>query len=128
MKCNQSRLGFKLVSPCPFPMRITISSRAPPHFHYYCIRRIYNSMSTVLDTFIYILQRKSFFISHELLKFQSDLCLCRFRNLKQNVLHFVKSIDVPPQLFDLVWFGFFVKWCIHLHGLFKAISDLVEEE
>ena len=28
MKCNQSRLGFELVSPCPFPTTITITPRA----------------------------------------------------------------------------------------------------
>ena len=31
MKCNQPRLGFELVSPCPFPMTITITPRAPPN-------------------------------------------------------------------------------------------------
>ena len=30
MKCNQSRPGFELVSPCPFPATITITPRAPP--------------------------------------------------------------------------------------------------
>ena len=30
MKCNQSRPGFELVSPCPFPTTITIPPRAPP--------------------------------------------------------------------------------------------------
>ena len=30
MKCNQSRLGFELVSPCSFPMAITTTPRAPP--------------------------------------------------------------------------------------------------
>ena len=29
MKCNQSRPGFELVSPCPFPTTITITPRAP---------------------------------------------------------------------------------------------------
>ena len=29
MKCNQSRLEFELVSPCPFPTTITITPRAP---------------------------------------------------------------------------------------------------
>ena len=29
MKCNQSRSEFELVSPCPFPTRITITPRAP---------------------------------------------------------------------------------------------------
>ena len=29
MKCNQSRPGFELVSPCPFPATITITPRAP---------------------------------------------------------------------------------------------------
>ena len=31
MKCNQSRRGFELVSPCPFPTTITITPRAPPY-------------------------------------------------------------------------------------------------
>ena len=31
MKCNQSRPGFELVSPCPFSTTITITPRAPPH-------------------------------------------------------------------------------------------------
>ena len=31
MKCNQSRPGFELVSPCPFPSTITITPRAPPN-------------------------------------------------------------------------------------------------
>ena len=30
MKCNQSRPGFELVSPCSFPTTITITPRAPP--------------------------------------------------------------------------------------------------
>ena len=30
MKCNQSRPGFELVSPCPFPTTIIITPRAPP--------------------------------------------------------------------------------------------------
>ena len=30
MKCNQSRPGFELVSPCPFHTTITITPRAPP--------------------------------------------------------------------------------------------------
>ena len=30
MKCNQSRPGFELVLPCPFPTTITITPRAPP--------------------------------------------------------------------------------------------------
>ena len=30
MKCNQSRPGFELESPCPFPATITITPRAPP--------------------------------------------------------------------------------------------------
>ena len=32
MKCNQSRPGFELVSPCPFPTTITITPRAHPLF------------------------------------------------------------------------------------------------
>ena len=31
MKCNQSRLEFELVSPCPFPTTITITARVPPN-------------------------------------------------------------------------------------------------
>ena len=31
MKCNQSRLGFELVSPCSFPTTKTITPRAPPN-------------------------------------------------------------------------------------------------
>ena len=30
MKCNHSRPGFELESPCPFPTTITITPRAPP--------------------------------------------------------------------------------------------------
>ena len=30
VNCNQSRPGFELVSPCPFPTTITITPRAPP--------------------------------------------------------------------------------------------------
>ena len=38
MKCNQSRPGFELVSPCPFPTTITITPRAPPLAnHLWCI-------------------------------------------------------------------------------------------
>ena len=36
MKCNQSRRGFELVSPCPFPTTITITPRAPPCRLYSC--------------------------------------------------------------------------------------------
>ena len=31
-KCNQSRPGFELVSPCPFPTTISITPRAPAFF------------------------------------------------------------------------------------------------
>ena len=30
MKCNQSRPGLELVSPCPFPTTITTTPQAPP--------------------------------------------------------------------------------------------------
>ena len=30
MKCNQSGPGFELLSPCPYPATITITSRTPP--------------------------------------------------------------------------------------------------
>ena len=32
MKCNQSRPGFELVSPCSFPTAITTTPRAPPKY------------------------------------------------------------------------------------------------
>ena len=32
VKCNQSRPGFELVSPCPFPTTITIKPWAPPFY------------------------------------------------------------------------------------------------
>ena len=35
MKCNQSRSGFELVSPCPFPTTITITPRALHKWHIY---------------------------------------------------------------------------------------------
>ena len=31
-ECNQSRPGFELVSPCPFPTTITITPQAPPNY------------------------------------------------------------------------------------------------
>ena len=31
MKCNQSRPGFELLSPCPIPTTITITPLAPPY-------------------------------------------------------------------------------------------------
>ena len=31
VKCNQSRPGFELVSPCSFPKTVTIKPRASPH-------------------------------------------------------------------------------------------------
>ena len=34
MKCNQSRPGFELMSPCPFPTTITITPRAPDDEHH----------------------------------------------------------------------------------------------
>ena len=37
MKCNQSRPGFELVPPCPFPTTITITPRAPPKVIYLSI-------------------------------------------------------------------------------------------
>ena len=37
MKCNQTRPWFELESPCPFPMTITITPRAPPKNYYYII-------------------------------------------------------------------------------------------
>ena len=34
MKCNQSRPGFELVSPCPFHTTIAITPRANHYYHY----------------------------------------------------------------------------------------------
>ena len=35
VKCNQSRPGFELVSPCPFPTTITITPQAPQFEPFY---------------------------------------------------------------------------------------------
>ena len=40
MKCNQSRPGFELESPCPIPTTITITPRAPPKHHGHLIRDV----------------------------------------------------------------------------------------
>ena len=46
MKCSQSRPGFEIVSPCPFPTTITIIPRAPPNLSL--------SLSLSLCIYIYI--------------------------------------------------------------------------
>ena len=41
-KCSQSRPGFELVSPCPFPTTITITPRAPPKYFYLTLIILFN--------------------------------------------------------------------------------------
>ena len=43
MKCSQSRPGFELVSPYPFPTTITITPRAPPQ------NTVINETTTITD-------------------------------------------------------------------------------
>ena len=48
MKCNQSRPGFELVSPCPYPATITITPRAP----FKSVDAVQNRDDCVRDAFI----------------------------------------------------------------------------
>ena len=48
MKCNQSRPGFELVSPCPFPTTITITPRAPPKISIYDQQSVNRSVHSSL--------------------------------------------------------------------------------
>ena len=51
VKCNQSRPGFELVSPCPFSTTITITPQAPTLMPFYCkifILRICNSLLRII--------------------------------------------------------------------------------
>ena len=46
MKCNQSRPGFELVSPCSFPTAITTTPRAPPVVWMVSVRRLISKSSS----------------------------------------------------------------------------------
>ena len=50
MKCNQSRPGFELVSPCPFPTTITITPRAPPYISSLLLRKGRNGFTCGTET------------------------------------------------------------------------------
>ena len=60
MKCNQSRLRFELVSPCPFPTTITITPQAPlrtqiqTHICIYIYIYIYVYIYLCIYIYIYI--------------------------------------------------------------------------
>ena len=55
MKCNQSHPGFELVSLCPFPTKITITPRTPPHlfdnhlrmFNMFIVFLLYETLSKI---------------------------------------------------------------------------------
>ena len=79
VKCNQSRPGFELVPPCPFPTTITITPRAPPKQELYvqvrrtrhvghCQRRKEEFMSNVwllqMDTPVLVGQVTLIFIKY----------------------------------------------------------------
>ena len=49
MKCNQSRPGFELVSPCPFPTTISITPRVPP---FICL---YASFTNLQEEFSFVI-------------------------------------------------------------------------
>ena len=49
MKCNQTRPGFELVSPCSFPKTVTITPRAPPFVEH---NRHFLSTYFLVDPFI----------------------------------------------------------------------------
>ena len=51
MKCNQPRSGFELVSPCPFPMTVTLTPRCriqAGHSHA-CEERIWQLSSVIIN-------------------------------------------------------------------------------
>ena len=54
MKCNQSRPGFELVLPCPFPTTITITPRAAPKIlcSYNCLDLYHTSSFDLFMPFI----------------------------------------------------------------------------
>ena len=52
-KCNQSRPGFELVSPCPFPTTITTTPRAPPR------RLMYSNYLYLIDIHVLILSQET---------------------------------------------------------------------
>ena len=67
MKCNQSRPGFELVSPCPIPATITITPRALPKNGCFCSLFFFYwfffdiSLSNI---FLYTNRISCFFFSH----------------------------------------------------------------
>ena len=61
MKCNQSRPGFELVSPCSFPTTITITPWAPSTECTAC--RLSSSAYELMDVFIYLTPFFSFISS-----------------------------------------------------------------
>ncbi len=71
VKCNQSRSGFELVSPCPFPTTITITPRAPPntmgiYFIMPVCRCSFGLIVIVLDSYPFLqsFELYSFYIIH----------------------------------------------------------------
>ena len=54
MKCNQSRSGFELVSPCPFPTTITITPRALPKFWYLSFKIKLTSLLKKILVFLFM--------------------------------------------------------------------------
>ncbi len=57
MKCNQPRPGLELISPCPFPTTITITTQAPPFS--LCIPEVFVAFYDVYPVGYYPLLKES---------------------------------------------------------------------
>ena len=104
MKCNQSRSGFELVSPCSFPTAITITPWAPPKHYIICPTSLHTTAwKNEMLLFMMIIWIK-FLISHFLIlkiygKWQIFLSFISFSVLFYYYIHIVHVCHslLPPQ-------------------------------
>ena len=103
MKCNQSRLGFELVSPCPFPTTITITPRAPPCYIaivetiLLCAKQNSSSFKNIIN---------KMFTNHIYICVCVCVCACARVNriwhlISHNCLYAIKLDQIPPSYFVL---------------------------
>ena len=87
MKCNQTRPGFELVSPCPFPTTITITPRTS------C-----SELWVTYCHYLWFLGRFHQFFLHTILNIHSDDFITKFRVFEQVEVTCIEAAEVQATL------------------------------
>ena len=110
MKCNQSRPGFELVSPCPFPITITITPRVLPRAPYIYIYIYMICKQILLITF---LNEPKLILLHALKWLQVFLCITNNSIKHQSFVY--TQLNVQTVLFLTIQSNISILFVLSFH-------------